>query len=259
MMEDENKMSRRTFLIIVGVCYIALYLILKVFIVFTQDLFMNNEVYNKYYNVGTVLKIEKSNEENIERFSSKSKNFNISMKNYFQNFELEEEEENYEAYAYYGDDNLVKAVFTMGEYNTQIYNIENYSEDSYYFEFNHFPLYISDITRKHYLNKYHISDDVDLIKYIRDRKKIKCDFFTPVSTIKENYFFNFVELALPNLDNITYIEGDVEGYIIHDGDYKRVFILENNKLYCLTFYKLNYFTDEIIEDILKTIEIKEKK
>ena len=257
-MEEENQMSRRNFLIIVGICYLVLYFILKVFIVFTQDLFMNHDVYSKSYNVGDVLVIEKSSEE-VERFSNKSDSFNISMKNYFDNFEMEDQESNYEAYAYYGDDNIVKAVITMGVYDTQLHNIQNYSEDSYYFEFNHFPLYISDITRKHYLNKYHISDDVDLIKFIRERKKINCNFFTPISTIKENYFFNFVELALPPLDNITYIEGDLEGYIIKENDYKRAFILENNKLYCISFYKLDYFTDEVIEDILKTLVIEEKK
>ena len=255
-MEEENQLSRRSFLIIVGICYLVLYILLKMFIVFTQDLFMNHEVYNKSYNIGSVLKIEKSNDVS-DYFTNKSDNFKIKLKNYFSNFELEEEQNNYEAYSYY-DDNGLRAVFTVGEYETQIHNIENYSEDSYYYEFNHFPLYISDITRKHYLSKYHISDDIDLIKYIRERKKVKCNFYTSISKIKENYFFNFVELALPDLDSIVYLEGDLDGYIVRGEDYKRVFILENQKLYCLTFHKLDYFTDDVIEDILRSIEIEKK-
>ena len=256
---EEEKMSRTTFLIIVGVSYLVLYFILKVFIVFTQDLFMNNEVYKKTYNEATVLKIEKSNEENIDYFTSKSDKFKIKVKNYFDGFELIEQDNNYESYALYNDDNLVKAVFVMGEYDTQIYNINNYNEDSYYFEFNHFPLYISDITRKHYLKKYNINDDVDLIKFIRERKKVNCNFFTSILKIKENYFFNFVELALPELDNITYLEGDLEGYIIPGEDFKRAFVLKNDKLYCFTFHKLDYFSDDVIKDILSSMIIEEKK
>ena len=37
--------------------------------------------------------------------------------------------------------------------------------------------------------------------------------------------------------------------------FKQACILQNDKLYCLTFYKLNYFTDEMIEDILRSVVI----
>ncbi len=50
-----NKMSRAKFLILVSVFYIFLYVVIKLFIVYTQDLFMDNEVYNKEYGMGKVL------------------------------------------------------------------------------------------------------------------------------------------------------------------------------------------------------------
>ena len=255
----EEKMSRKAFLITAIICYIFVYILFKLVIVFMQDLFMNHEVYNKTYNAGEVLNIESIKEGEIDYFSSKSDNYHIKVRNYFNGFELEELENNYESYALYGDNNIVKAVFEMGVYNTQIHNIGNYSEDSYYFEFNHFPLYISDMLRNHFLRKYHISDDIDLVKYIRERKKVQGGFFTSILKMKENYFFNFVELALPPLDNITYLEGDLEGYIIEGEDYKRAFVLKNDKLYCLTFHKLRYFNNDMIQDILKTLVIEDKK
>ena len=248
----ESQMSRKNFIIFLTLFYVFLYIVLKLFIVFTQDLFMNHEVYDKTYNIGNVEKITTTSSENpfVVSFDKNS----IKFKNVFQNFALEEQENNYQSYAFYGDDGLVKAVFMVGEYETQLHNIHSYNEDSYYYEFNHFPLYISDLLKKHYLKKYNIEDDIDLIKFIRERKKIKCNFFTPVTKIKENYFFNFVELALPNLDQITYLEGDLNGYMFEGDNYKRVFLLKNDKLYCLTFHKLDYFTDDLIYEILSSIE-----
>ena len=37
--------------------------------------------------------------------------------------------------------------------------------------------------------------------------------------------------------------------------FKQACIIKNDKLYCLTFYKLDYFTDDKIEDILRSLVI----
>ena len=103
--------------------------------------------------------------------------------------------------------------------------------------------------------KYNIDNDVDLIKFIRNRKKKDCSFITPVTSIKENYFFNYIETVLPDLDTITYLEGDLEGYMFETDNYKQACIIKDDKLYCITFYKLNYFDDEKIQDILNSLII----
>ena len=247
-----SQLSKKSFIILLTLFFFFLYILLKLILLFTQDLFMNHEVYDKKYNIGDVWNIQ--SEYSGDRFQIKfNDNHQISTNNYFSNYTLEDHDNNYYSYVQYGEDNLVQSVFMVGQYDTQLYNINNYSEESYYYEFNHFPLYISDHLKKHYLKKYQINDDVDLVKFIRSRKKIQCNFFTPVIKMKENYFFNFVELSLPNLDEITYVEGDLNGYIVRGEDYKRVFLLKNGKLYCLTFHKLNYFTDEKIKEILKSV------
>lgn len=255
-----TKMSRPKFLILTCIFYICLYVVLKLFIVYTQDLFMDNDVYNKTYNIGKVLKVESYSKEQraeTDYFESNATAYKMKIKNYLTDFEAGDSDNNYEYYLLYDDENKIMAAFMMGQFETQIHNIKNYDESSYYYEFNHFPLYISNLLREYYLNKNHIKDDVDLIKYIRERKKEDGRFLTPIVKIKENYFFNFVETNLPNLDNITYIEGDLNGYMYETDTFKQACMINSNKLYCLTFYKLDYFTDDKIEDILRSLIIVE--
>lgn len=254
----DTKLSRIKFLILVTIFYILLYVVLKLFIVYTQDLYMDNQVYDKTYNIGKVLQISsytKEEQEQTEYFETSSDNFKMKVKNYFKDFELGDSDYNYEYYILYDDTNNVSSAFMMGQFETQLHYIKTYDESSYYYEFNHFPLYISNLLREYYLNKYKIKDDVDLIKFIRERKKINCNFITPIVTIKENYFFNFVETNLPELDNITYLEGDLEGYMYETDSFKQACIIKNDKLYCLTFYKLDYFTEDKIEDVLRSLII----
>ena len=255
---EEKKMPRSLFLTLVIVFYLFLYIVFKFIIVFTQDLYMDNEIYEKEYSIGKVLKINlysESERASTDYFSNTSSSYHFKVKNYFDGFEAGDMDSNYEYYLRYDDENKVEAAFMMGQFNTQMYNIYNYDESSYYSEFNHFPLYISNMLRDSFIKKHNIHNDLDLIRYIRERKKIDCNFFTPILTIKENYFFNFVETALPELDNVTYIEGDIEGYMYETASFKQVCILRGDKIYCLTFYKLDYFTDDMITDIIRSVVI----
>lgn len=253
-----NQMSRKKFLILTVLFYIALYIVIKLFIVYTQDLYMDNNVYEKEYNIGKVLKVNAYTEEEKEEtsyYETTSSQYKVRFKDFLKDFEAGDSDQNYEYHLLYDEENNVEAAFMVGQFETQMHNIKTYDESSYYYEFNHFPLYISNVLRENFLKKHEIKDDVDLIKYIRERKKIDCNFKTPIITIKENFFFNFVESNLPILDNITYIEGDYRGYIYETDSFKQACIIKNKKLYCLTFYKLDYFTDEKIQDIIESLEI----
>ena len=53
-----EKMSRKTFIIVTILFFILLYVGLKLIIVYCQDLFMSNEVYDKEYGIGKVMNIE---------------------------------------------------------------------------------------------------------------------------------------------------------------------------------------------------------
>ena len=253
-----EKISRKTFIVLLIVFYLAIYAGLKLVIVYCQDLFMSNEVYDKEYGIGKVMNIttySTSQRNNTNYFSNKSDAFKIKIKNYFDNFELGDSDTNYEYYMLYSDNNKVDAAIMLGQFDTQLTNIDKLDKDSPYYEFNYFPLYISGFLRDRYLEKYNIKNDVDLIKYIRNRKKVDCSFMTPIIKLKENYFFNYIETVLPDLDNITYLEGDFEGYMFETESYKQACIIKNDKLYCVTFYKLDYFDDDKIQDILNSLII----
>ena len=253
-----DKLSKKTLIVFLIVFYVLLYIFLKFIIVYCQDLFMSNDVFLKKYEDAKVLKIESystDKRKETDYFSNKSDQYKIKVKNYFNDFEIGDSDTNYEYYMLYNDDGKIKAAFMFGQFETQLYNIDRFDKDSQYYEFNFFPLYISSMLRNHYLDKYNIKNDVDLIKYIRERKKIECNFLSSITTIKENYFFNYIETVLPDLDNITYLEGDYEGYMFESDSYKQACIIKDDKLYCLTFYKLEYFDDEKISDILNSVII----
>ena len=253
-----EKMSRNTFIIFTILFFILLYVGLKLIIVYCQDLFMSNDVYDKEYGIGKVMNIEtySIDERNeTDYFSNRSDAYKMKIKNYFDDFELGDSDSNYEYYMHYNEDSKVDAAIMLGQFDSQLSNIDKFDKDSPYYEFNYFPLYISSFLRGRYLDKYNIKNDVDLIKYIRNRKKSDCTFITPITTIKENYFFNYIETVLPDLDTITYLEGDLEGYMFETDSYKQACVIHDDKLYCITFYKLDYFDDDKIQDILNSLII----
>lgn len=259
-MEDNKARIKLITLTMFG--YVLLYVIFKLLIVYTQDVFMRNDVYDKTYSIGEVWNITSFSEEEKNKtnyFKAESDNYSMKVKNYFEGFEAGDKDSNYEYHMLYNEDNKVTAALMFGEFETEMHQINNRSEESIFYEFNHFPLYISETSRDRFIKKHDIENDIDLIKFIRERKKIKCNFWTPIIDIKENYFYNFIEIALPNLENIIYLEGDLEGYIFEGKDYKQACIIKNNKMYCLTFYKLEYFTNDKIKDILSSLIIENKE
>lgn len=255
----ENRMRKTKFLTVTIILYILLYIFLKLFIVYIDDLFMNNEIYENEYGLAKVLKVKKYSElekNNTDYFIGKNDEYNIEIKDYFAGFEPGDKDKNYEYHLLYNDENNIEAAFMIGKFATRLSTINSYDEDSYYYEFNHFPLYISKMLRNHFLEKNKIENDIDLVKHIREREKIESNFFTPIITLKENYFYNFVETTLPDLTTVTYIEGDYEGIMYESSNTKQACIIKDDNLYCITFYKLDYFTDSMIEDILNSLIIK---
>ena len=255
MKKDKSKKAVIT-IAIIG--YIILYILIKLIIVYCQDLYMSNEIYENEYGIGKLLKITKyTNEQRLETnyFENKNSNYKIKIKNYFDKFEQGEYDNDYEYYMLYNEDDKVEAAFMMGKTNTQIENIKNGYKDTPYYEFNYFPLYISKYSRIRFLSKHKINDDVALIKYLRQRKKIDPTFTTPLLSIKENYFFNYIEASQTNLESVTYIEGDYYGYIKEYENNKQVIIIKDDNAYYLTFYNLSYFSEEKIKDILESLLI----
>lgn len=233
--------------------YVVLFILFKFGIVYISDRFMNNEITNKTYGIGNVITSKKYSKDQINNTNYlKFKNFKI--KNYVEDFELDDTDYNYK---YYVNTNLDKNTALMiGIFQTRIGEINNYNSDSIYVELNHFPIYISKTSRNKFLEKHNINNDVDLIKYIRSREKNDYNIFTSTTKIKEEYFYNFIEYNMPNLDKIYYIDGDRTGYVFVDDDMKQISLIENEKLYVIRVYNLEFFNDEVIKDIINSAIIK---
>lgn len=252
------KLSKSKFICLLIVFYIILYIIFKLILVYYQDLYMDNNVFNNKYKEEKTLKIKSYDSKKrleTDYFQTNSDNYRIKVKNYFDKFELGESDYNFEYHVLYNDDYETPPAIMFGKFDSQTSNTNSNTVDSIYYEFNYFPLYISHLSRNMFLKKNRINNDVDLIKYLRKREKRDCTFFTPIIKIKEEYFFNFIEASLPSLENITFIEGDYEGYINEYDNYKQACIIKDDKLYCLTFFNLDYFTEDKISDILESIII----
>lgn len=254
--KKKEKMSRRKFLIIACSCYLIFYVVCKLFLLFALDVYTNNELLETTYFDAETITININNDNNKEMMVD---DFVINTSKIDGFEEMNHiKEGNYEAYEFfYETGNEDNAYLYLGKNDNLITKINDYEETSIFYSLNHFPVYISDMTKKSYFKKYDIEDEVDLVKYIRTREKKTSNFFTPIYTIKERYFFYLIENNLPNINSsFKFIDGTYKGYV-----YKTynmiyyVFDIGNGEIRFLTLYNLDYFDDNKVEEILNDLVI----
>ena len=109
-----------------------------------------------------------------------------------------------------------------------------------------------------FLKKEKITNDIELFKFLNKEEKRKNNVFTPIKDIKGRYSVMLMaSVFMPDVQSMTEIKGDYIGYTYNMKRAKEVDILKNNKRYIITFYDRDYFTDEYVEELLKTIVIEE--
>lgn len=179
---------------------------------------------------------------------------NVKVKNYFKDFrKIEATESNDELvrYALYNENNEVIATFSIRIMDTYIDRIKAKDEDSKVDD----ELFNNE-DRTTFFKNHNIEDDIDLFKFLKTKKDIKSNVFTSVKKMKENYaYIYFATMGLPTARSITLIDGDYKGYIFNLSDARECNILYKDKRYEFTFSKLNYFTDDYINEILNTVVI----
>ncbi len=112
------------------------------------------------------------------------------------------------------------------------------------------------IDRKDFLLQKDINNDLDFIKYISENCYIKSNIFDSRKELEEKYAVNlFTSVVMPLYDEIYLIDGDYTGYMGKIQGITEVTIIKSNIDYKITFMG-KFFTDEIIMDILNTMEIK---
>lgn len=236
-------MSRRKFLIITFFLYVLLYVILKCILLFNVDLYSMSHI-SKYRTIGYV-------KSGINRCSDcfNDKKKNIYIKNYFKDFDYVDESGGVEFYL--KDDSSLY----IGRGKSLLSDLNNYSEDSIFYELDHYPIYVSRTLREHIIKKYNIKNDMDLIKVARNNYK-NSSFTDSVIKIKENYFFNYINNITYNSGDIVYINGKYKGYIKSDNNSYQITITFKNVNYYIILVNKKYFNKDMVYDIVSSIYIR---
>lgn len=211
--------------------------------------FENYEEYIEGLNIKDTILVQHQTVEDYLEFNG------IKVKNEFTNFEPFETSQNIEdvvKYVLRDEKGSVLASFWMGTTYTYVDILKN---DSTLFGTS--DKRISNTSFTNFLEKNNIHNDIQLFQYLINHKFKKNHIFTSVKNMREEYSLQFiVSIMLPTIDHITLIDGDYQGYIFNmTNKVKEVSILKNDKRYILTFINTDYFTDELIEEILNTMVI----
>lgn len=101
-----------------------------------------------------------------------------------------------------------------------------------------------------------IKTDIELFKYIKDNYYFKNTIFTSKKIIENNYLINsFVENGMPEFENITLINGKINGYILGMGNSrKEIHLLHNNEQYIISLIGEELINNEFVMNLLETVE-----
>lgn len=178
----------------------------------------------------------------------------LTMKNQFKEYKTNE-----------NNSNLKVKYDTTGNVES-FYSINKSQQYIDVLNFNSFKLYIEEDSNeynfntnesmKSYLNDKKIENDIDLLNYIKNSYYIKNNIFMNTKTIKNNFLINsFVEVTLPEFNNITLINGRVSGYILNMATNKKeIHILNNDVQYIIMLAGKSITNNEFIMELLETIK-----
>lgn len=239
----KKKRKRKLLPIFIVIC-IIFYITCKITLVTLLN--KNYTEYLKDNSKTETIKIKKKTCTNCFYNYNKS----IKLENYIANFNLVDNNEEYE---FYQSPDGKSSIYFSKEKGVvkELFNYNN----SKYKEINSFPTYISDTTKKHILKKYNINNDIDLLKKIKESRK-KSSIFTPLIKIKENYLFNYLNNNTKTDNGIIYFNGNYEGFITSSNDNMYITIVTKKYNYKITIHNLEYFTKDKIISMISTIELK---
>ncbi len=180
----------------------------------------------------------------------------LTMRNYFKEYIVNE------------NNSTIKVKYDTNGNIESFYTIDKTQQYIDILNFNSFSLYTEDDadeynfkteeSMKDYLSDKKIKNDIDLLSYIKNNYCIYNNIFMNNETIKNNFLINsFVEVTLPEFENITLIDGRLSGYIINSlsDNLKEIHILGNDVQYVITLSGNSITNNEFIMELLETIKI----
>jgi len=111
------------------------------------------------------------------------------------------------------------------------------------------------------IKDYQITNDIELFMAYGDILEAyshKINVLSLPSTMQKAYMIDsYAEATLRDIENITLIKGDYHGYILNykSPNVREVNIINGDDAYILTFWNTDYFTDDLIKEIISSLMI----
>ncbi len=104
------------------------------------------------------------------------------------------------------------------------------------------------------LEKNNIKTDYDLYQYLVQNVNNKVSIFSSFHTIKRAHIlYSALTLIITNVQKVTLINGDYEGYILETNGDKIAYIDYNNETYTIHIWS-NGYSDEDLSNLISTIQ-----
>jgi hypothetical protein len=115
--------------------------------------------------------------------------------------------------------------------------------------------YFKNIDYEKLMNKYNVTNEIDLIKYYEQNKDIKSNIFWSKSHIQFDCLVNqYIALTMTLTKNSAYLTNDLNGFITYNSGNYYVKIANNDEIYYLTISSRdNSFTYDEVLNILESI------
>lgn len=205
-----------------------------------------------------------NNYDNFKSFISNAENLNLNTKieenvNYleFNNIKIRNDWEN--TLELIEDTTYSHKYVSYDELGNMLYSIWLGGPEE-----NFIDVFIEDSTSadggsyKKYYEENNIYDLISLLKYLNENKDTKSGLFTSLRKIEWLYTMNAVPSTLfEYASDLKFIDGSYRGvmYTYDTNNQKSILINKDGKTYGISFFGLDYFTDEYIYDLLETVII----
>lgn len=253
-----------------------IYTILTIVVLFTLIFFgykyslLNDYTYKKPDNVDEILKgLKNSKEIKIYKRTIPESDYfvlgNFKMKNVLDGYVQEGEVVDIQPYLFKKKDGDKSYGITFQNENSNYQLIDTYTSDIAVGDAgdgdSSFEKKFNAADRKYFLLKNDINNDVDFYKYIADNYYKENNIFMSKREMMENYSFNtFVAISVPQIEGITYLSGDYEGYIINLGTKNgitvtEVSIIKYGRKYGFVTTDPRFANEDFLINLIGTIEI----
>lgn len=258
--KNSVKSNNKLLIILVPIALILLWLGFKVFMLticsFNEPIDAEGVVKGlKNQSEITVTKHELSDSEYFTIGKLKIKNILDGYKdeNPDDNVFLYKKEVDGKTYAFQFGSELEEDMTLTTAFNADNKDIDFYGEADSFLKI----FYLAD--RKGFLKDNNINNDIDFYKFVADNYVIKNSIFTSTKKMMQNYAFNyFVSIAVPKVNGMIVIKGDIEGYIFTlkgDLDLYQITVLDNGKQYGFITTDPRFNNIEFMKDYIGSIKI----